>query len=658
MTDVRYGASPSDWDHLTLVLGLQEHLLPVVSRPDAPISEGSALKRLGQIPSLYNPACKVCGFGKWTEHQTRAAEIARWREVGDYGICIQTRALRAFDCDITHEDLAAKVYYRLKELLTALAFSFAVRGRSNACKFLIPFRLDGPYAKRVLHLPCGNEGDKIEFLADGQQFIAVGTHPSGVRYEWRGGLPSDVMTLSSAQFEHIWTTLKTEFNGTETRDRSEERKPAGGTIDDDRLSFLEKAGAVLGWSAEGAAYVSCPFKSGHSKEGDITETIYFPKGLRGYERGHFKCLHASCSGRTDDDYLNALGYTESMFDVLPEVEPANAASPEPFRFAFTPIADFTQRAPQAYIIKKIMPKADLVVLFGESGSGKSFIALDMAFAIARGTDWNGHKTSQGRVAYVCAEGSGGFQKRAQAYASHYNVNLNDIPIDILADQPNLLDTKDATALTAAIQHLTGVSVIFIDTFAQTTPGANENSAEDIGKALKHCRAISKMTGAVVVLIHHAGKDLTKGARGWSGLRAAADAELEVSRSENYRNLRISKQKDGEDGAEWGVVLREIPVGVDEDDSILSSCIVEYTAKQKVMKKEKKLGPIQQLLVDAFVSGGEIPIAEKILSRGVIASLPVPVGRDTRSQRVQRALEELIARGVLVLREGKVGLGEE
>lgn len=582
MTDVRYGALPSDWDHLTLVLGLQEHLLPVVSKPDAPISPSSALKRLGQIPSLYNHERKVAGFSKWTDHQATEKEISVWRTEPDYGICIQTRAVRAFDCDITHDALAARVFHFIQARFPHLP----TRGRDNAPKFLKPFKLKGIHPKRVLKLKNGNPTDKIEFLADGQQFIAVGTHPSGAPYAWAGGLPTDIPELTFEEFETLWSLLETEFGAEpSTIESFNIRNAPGGTINDPALSFLEKANAVTGWSQEGAAYISCPFKSNHSKEGDKTETIYFPAGLRDYQSGHFKCLHASCAGKSDDDFFNALNYTLSMFDTLPAEEPETPNLP---RFTFIEIANFSQQTPQDYIIKNVVPKADLVVLFGESGSGKSFLALDQAFSIARGIFWNGFKTRQGNVAYVCAEGAGGFRKRAVAYAQHYGVDLAKIPLFVLADQPNLLDIKDAAALGDAIHSIGDVAVVFIDTFAQTTPGANENSAEDIGKALSHCRSIRKKTGATVILVHHAGKDLTKGARGWSGLRAAADAEIEVSRNENLRNIRVSKQKDGEDGAEWGMVLREVGIGFDEDDAIISSCIVEYTEKQPPKLKNSKI----------------------------------------------------------------------
>jgi len=51
-------------------------------------------------------------------------------------------------------------------------------------------------------------------------------------------------------------------------------------------------------------------------------------------------------------------------------------------------------------------------------------------------------------------------------------------------------------------------------------GGDENSGKDMGRVIAHCKAFHKATGALVLLIHHSGKDDTKGARGWSGTRGA------------------------------------------------------------------------------------------------------------------------------------------
>jgi hypothetical protein len=340
------------------------------------------------------------------------------------------------------------------------------------------------------------------------------------------------------------------------------------------------------------------------------------------------------------------------FDAIPDDPPAeevvigDVVVEVPMRFAVISADEFANKPPPTWIIKHVLPKAELVVLFGASGAGKSFMALDMAGAIARGINWRGKKTKQGKVVYIAAEGAGGFRNRMQAYAQHHEIALTDLNIGVIHAAPNLILKDDALDVARSIKASGGADVVIVDTFAQTTPGANENAGEDVGKALAHCKGIHRATGAVVILVHHAGKDPTKGARGWSGLRAAADAELEVLRTPTGRLLRLSKQKDGEDELEWGFDLEQVRIGVDEDLEAITSCVVIEAAVPAVGGVAmKKLGPVEQV-VNAVIQ--EFAIAQTsgievgpVLAESVKRMDPPADGkRDSRKQRARRALEAL------------------
>lgn len=327
------------------------------------------------------------------------------------------------------------------------------------------------------------------------------------------------------------------------------------------------------------------------------------------------------------------------FEAIPD-EPAA----EDLRFRVVPAGEFSQGQPPGWIIKGVIPRAELVVLFGESGSGKSFLALDMAAAIARGIDWRENRTKAGRVVYIAAEGGGGFRNRLRAYELHHGVSFAGLPLGIIHATPNFLQRADALDVAKAIVAGGPADVVIVDTFAQVIPGANENAAEDIGKALTHCRGIHKKTGAVVVLVHHAGKDPTRGARGWSGIRAAADAEIEVLRLPMGRMVRISKQKDGIDGREWGFDLHAVPIGMDEDGDVIDSCVIreaEIPAGGRIDSK-KRVGPWEKLVLDVV---GEIALGQnsgievdQVLAEVVRRGPAAEEGkRDTRKQRARRAL---------------------
>jgi predicted P-loop ATPase len=309
-----WGAAPDDWLHFSFVLGLTPDLLPVVSRPDAPISPTSKLKTTGKTPSHYNGMRQVAGIKDWTSHTGTDGEVTRWSREPDYGILLQTRTVRALDVDVADQDLANDV----RAAVTSVIGTLPKRMRSNSPKFLLAFQLDGQHSKRILRTAHGN----IEFLANGQQFVALGTHPSGSRYEWEGGLPDDIPTLTADDFNMLWQLLEQRFAIAESiiekEGRTRDRSGRNASATDETADYLDAHDWTLEWGNAGERYIRCPFEDGHSSvSNDNTATAYFPAGTGGFEQGHFRCLHASCAHRNDGDYLNAIGVRDNDFEVIP-----------------------------------------------------------------------------------------------------------------------------------------------------------------------------------------------------------------------------------------------------------------------------------------------------------------------------------------------------
>jgi hypothetical protein len=85
-------------------------------------------------------------------------------------------------------------------------------------------------------------------------------------------------------------------------------------------------------------------------------------------------------------------------------------------------------------------------------------------------------------------------------------------------------------------------LIVLDTLARCIPGADENSAQDVGRAVAAIDRIRAATGATVLLIHHTGKN-GDSERGSSALRGAADTMLAVSNDDGLIRVECAKQKD-------------------------------------------------------------------------------------------------------------------
>lgn len=317
-----WGATPDEWFHFDLVLGRTDQLLPVVCNPGAAISPDSKLKALGKTPSRYNRDRLVAGIAQWTEHVVTEHEFARWSNEPDYGICVRTgHGWLALDCDSEDEDIQADIRKTLVQLLGELP---PRRWRANSNKCLYLLAVEGDFRKRI-HRLAGDMGI-IELLANGQQFVACGTHSSGARIEWDGGLPDEPPAITADLLETLWQRLAdqlpvsvtTEAGSTKMRDRS--TFTPGAT--DDTAEYLDANGWTLLDGANGERYIRCPFEDGHSTGGDPTSTVYFPGGTAGFEQGHFKCLHASCAHRDDGDFLNTIGIRNDDFEDLTSTEVA------------------------------------------------------------------------------------------------------------------------------------------------------------------------------------------------------------------------------------------------------------------------------------------------------------------------------------------------
>ena len=334
------------------------------------------------------------------------------------------------------------------------------------------------------------------------------------------------------------------------------------------------------------------------------------------------------------------------------------AKPEP-RYKLLSAADLHDLPPLAWRVRAVLPAVGLAALFGPSASGKSFLAFDMAAAIADGQSWFDCRVEPAPVVYAALEGEAGFKLRAQAWEMSRGRALPD-GLRMMLQPFKLTTPQDVQDLAAVVP---AGAVVVVDTLNRAAPTADENSSKDMGEILEAAKVLQAKTGGLVVLVHHTGKNAAAGLRGHSSLFAAMDAAVEVSRDGDRREWKVAKSKDGADGDAHPFKLHIEALGFDEYGDPVTSCTVRPdTNTQDVQRVKLPQGGNQRLVYEGIrnlfkdgISGKPRapPLRPCIeLEAAVLAGAGrLTCASDRRATRTREAITGLVSRGVVGCNEG-------
>jgi hypothetical protein len=262
--------------------------------------------------------------------------------------------------------------------------------------------------------------------------------------------------------------------------------------------------------------------------------------------------------------------------------------------------------PPKMVIKKVLPADGIAFIGGQSSAGKTFIAIALGVSLACGESFFGHKTKERiGVAYVALEGQSVFALRLAAAKIAAAVK-GPIPFAWCGSVPVLTSKEGLDAFISQLRNLeqqmrerfdVRLGVVFIDTAKACFDMQDENSNAEVARVCNIIRAIGDSVGAVMIPLHHYGKDAGTGLRGASAWRGAADVVLSVvadidqlTGDVSNRALAIAKARDGEQRAIAPFILEWVKLGVDEDGEEFGTCIVKLDAQRTLQHTVRAKAP--------------------------------------------------------------------
>lgn len=347
--------------------------------------------------------------------------------------------------------------------------------------------------------------------------------------------------------------------------------------------------------------------------------------------------------------------------------PTSMAIEPPPRYRLFTADQFKDLPKQEWAAKHLLPSDGLAAVFGPSGSGKSFLVIDLIAKLAEAGSFFGHGVPKmHRVVVLELEGQSGVPRRVRAWEI---AKGRPFPkgVKFVFDSFNLLENDDMVALAETLEIHGGCDVLVIDTLNRAAPGADENSSRDASMILENAKWLQAALGGLVLLVHHTGKDVTKGMRGHSSLFAAMDAVIEVSRSAGRREWSVAKSKDDSDGQVHGFMLEVINLGADSSGDLITSCVIQTDDAPPDNRPKPPKGGNQRIVYDAlaplFRDFGKFGKADAPSTRPCL-EIEDAIERvkdrlacepKRRRERVQQAITGMVASRVLGCSEGWIWL---
>jgi KaiC/GvpD/RAD55 family RecA-like ATPase len=256
------------------------------------------------------------------------------------------------------------------------------------------------------------------------------------------------------------------------------------------------------------------------------------------------------------------------------------------------VSDVTPHTEGRWLIEDWLPKMGVAVIYGHPGSGKTFLALNMAGHVADGRNWAGKHVERGLVLYIIAEGQYGFDNRVAAMIAAGELK-SDAPFAIVSTPIDLQAHEgDVEKLIATLRHAADhaslhIALVVIDTLSKTFGAGKENS-DDMARYIANCQRVAATFECLTLIVHHPPKG-SDDLRGHSSLHGGVDTAILVE-GKAIRTAKTTKQRDGEENQQVLFKLEPIALGTDSRGQKVTTCLVRTCDGAEGVHSSQELDP--------------------------------------------------------------------
>lgn len=594
-------------------------LVPIIP-PGATISEKSNLfKRIaagkddrGKTPGIKWPDDTWSGFD-FVNHESSGSDVSRWNAMGA-GVGIKTgNGLVLIDADTLNPAWAEIIRTTVEGRLGLLPTRFGQRPKAG---YLVRTDLDFQYTRIEFGLrdEKGRLKDRVEILSEGRQFVAVGVHPVTMcPYDWPDGVPArdsvpfvpghDLIALLDtlrpllpAASDIVREGADTVVDQTALRGDIELVRRAVAATPNTSATFPTRESYVkYGYAIKAAAGPEheaealelyqdwCARWDDGDNPSEIVEAEWGRMKAGQFRVGASWLYELATAAGAGIDFTAATWFSaeaaaRASDGPLFGDDPADAKPATRKLFDVLNINALFNRPDPKFLIDRHIPEAGVGFLYGDPGTGKSFIALDWALHLAFDRpDWYGdaiHRKEKGCVIYMAGEGASGFKTRVAAWMQHHGITDADSGrFGLIPASVNLMSADDVAALCATLQQSvrSPVAGVVVDTVSRSMPGADENTQKEMTMFVKACDVIRDKFNCMVLGVHHASKQGTM--RGSTVLTGAGDFvfKLERKKGASVGYLQCEKQKDAPDGWQEAYRFNHVTVGIGKTSLVPVRC---------------------------------------------------------------------------------------